>query len=192
MEVQLRDEPVTTTLLEHSRISIAFRVDRILEVSAIQNGLGGVTLTERKIAAPYTKDYDAIKGEGPTRWAKRFDVSNWGLISAHVDGARVGGVVIAFDTENVNMLEGRRDLAVIWDLRVSPENRGRGIGAALFKAAEAWATARACTQLKIETQNINVVACKFYAAQGCTLGGLNRFAYREFPDETQLLWYKRL
>ena len=46
--------------------------------------------------------------------------------------------------------------------------------------------------MKIETQNINVVACKFYAGQGCTLGAADRFAYPELPDEVRLLWYKDL
>lgn len=57
---------------------------------------------------------------------------------------------------------------------------------------EAWAAARGCRQLKIETQNVNVPACRFYARQGCVLGAINRFAYREFPDEVQLLWYKAI
>ena len=63
---------------------------------------------------------------------------------------------------------------------------------ALFRAAEAWSRDRGCRQLKIETQNINVPACRFYLRQGCVLGGINRFAYREFPEEVQLLWYKDL
>ena len=53
---------------------------------------------------------------------------------------------------------------------------------------------RGCRLLKIETQNVNVAACCFYAAQGCTLGGVNRFAYlgaygAAHPDEVQLIWY---
>jgi streptothricin acetyltransferase len=46
--------------------------------------------------------------------------------------------------------------------------------------------------LKVETQNINAAACHFYARQGCTLGGINRFAYPLLPLEVQLLWYKDL
>lgn len=192
MNIELREECIVTALPEYGQVSIAFLVESVLDISFLHNGLGGITLTERALTTPYTKDYDAIKGEGPTRWAKRFDVSNWGLISAYAGDRRVGGVVVAFDTKDVHMLEDRRDLAVVWDLRVSPEHRGRGIGSALFKAAEDWATARACKHLKVETQNINVVACKFYASQGCVLGSFNRFAYTEFPDEIQLLWYKKL
>src|SRR5262249_9175844 len=118
--------------------------------------------------------------------------SNWGLLSAHAGGHRVGGVVIAFRSPGVDMLEGRTDLAVIWDLRVRPEARGRGVGAALFRAAEAWAAARGCRRLKVETQNINVPACRFSARQGCVRGAITRLAYDELPDETQLIWYKDL
>jgi ribosomal protein S18 acetylase RimI-like enzyme len=90
------------------------------------------------------------------------------------------------------MLEGREDLAILWDIRVSPEVRGQGIGSALFRAAEVRAGAEGCRQLKVETQNINVAACRFYARRGCVLRAANQMAYAEFPDEVQLLWYKDL
>ena len=177
---------------ELARIPISFEVESVFNVSAPCGGLGGLVLSERRLDTPYVKDYDTAEGEHPSQWAARFDVSNWGLIGAHSDGTRVGGAVVAFNTRGVQMLEGRGDLAVLWDIRVSPEARGRGAGFALFRAAEAWAAARGCRQLKIETQNINVPACRFYARQGCVLGAINRFAYRELPDEVQLLWYKTL
>ena len=157
-----------------------------------QDESGGFILTERSLGVPYVKDYDAIRGEGPTRWAKRFDLTNWGFLAARVEGRRVGAATVAFDTPGVDMLEGRRDLAVLWDLRVAPEARGQGVGIALFRAVEAWARARGCTELKIETQNINVPACRFYAAQGCVLRAADRDAYPGLPDEIQLLWYKSL
>lgn len=177
---------------ELARIPISFEVESVFDVSAPGGGLGGLILSERRLDAPYVKDYDTAEGERPAQWGVRFDVSNWGLIGAHSNGARVGGAVVAFNTRGVNMLEGRRDLAVLWNIRVAPEARGQGVGFALFRAVEAWAAARGCRQLKIETQNINVPACRFYARQGCVLGAINRFTYQEFPDEAQLLWYKTL
>jgi GNAT superfamily N-acetyltransferase len=90
------------------------------------------------------------------------------------------------------MLEDRSDLAIVWDLRVAPHARGRGLGAALFAAAAQWAEGWGCCTLKVETQNINVPACRLYASQGCTLGAIHRFAYPEAPEEVQLLWYKNL
>ncbi len=139
-----------------------------------------------------TKDYDAIDGEAPSSWPNRFDVSNWGFVVARSNGHRIGGAVIAFDTVGVDMLEERRDLAVLWDIRIDPAFRGQGVGALLFQAAEKWSAARGCTLLKVETQNTNLAACKFYARQGCTLGEIKRLAYPSLPHEIQLLWYKDL
>ena len=191
MKVEIADEPLTA-LEEHARISIAFEVDRVLDVEVLDGGLGGIALSERKLEVAYIKDYDALEGEGPACWARRFDLSNWGLMAARWDGQRVGGAVVAFNTVGVHMLEGRTDLAVLWDIRVSPNARGRGIGSGLFQAAQAWAMKRGCRRLKVETQNINVAACRFYARQGCVLGAIHRFAYHQLPDEIQLLWYKEL
>ena len=191
MEITIAEESMAAAP-ELARVPISFVVESVFEVSAPAGGLGGLTLSERRLDAPYVKDYDAFEGERPARWAERFDVSNWGLVGARAGGARVGAAVVAFDTEGVEMLEGRRDLAVLWDLRVGPEARGRGVGGALFRAAEGWAAARGCRRLKVETQNVNVPACRFYARQGCVLGAINRFAYPDLPDEVQLLWYKTL
>ena len=189
MEIELREEPMEA-LLEHASVSITFEVNRILVVSVDKHG--GFVLTERKIDTPYIKDYDAVDGAGLRQLAERFDTSNWGLISAYARKTRVGGAVIACNTAGIDMLDGRIDLAVLWDLRVQPEFRGQGIGFALFRAAEQWAAGRGCCQLKVETQNINLVACRFYARQGCVLAAVNSSAYKELPDETQLLWYKQL
>jgi GNAT superfamily N-acetyltransferase len=189
--LQIRAAPMAA-LADLAAVSIAFEVDRVLDVTVHDDGLGGLTLRERRLETPWWKDYDAIEGEGPTRWPRRFDTSNWGLLLARAGTRCVGGAVVAYDTPGVEMLEGRRDLAVLWDLRVAPDVRGRGVGAALFRAAEAWAAARGCAWLKVETQNVNMAACRFYARRGCTLGAIHRFAYPALPDEVQLLWYKPL
>jgi GNAT superfamily N-acetyltransferase len=119
-------------------------------------------------------------------------VSTWGFLVARIDGRRVGGAAIAFDTPGVAMLDGRRDVAVLWDIRVAADARGAGVGSALFREVEAWARVRGCSRLEVETQNINVPACRFYARQGCTLGAVNRSAYPDLPHEIQLIWFKDL
>ena len=100
--------------------------------------------------------------------------------------------MIAYDTPGVDMLEGRSDLAVLWDIRVFQGARSQGVGTQLFTAAEQWARRRGCRTMKIETQNINVPACRFYAHMGCTLGVINRYAYTHIENEVQLIWYKEL
>jgi GNAT superfamily N-acetyltransferase len=191
MKVEISEEQFSA-IEEYAAISIAFEVDIMLDVAEAGDSPGEFVLTERVLAVPYVKDYDSISGEHPAQWARRFDMSNWGLLVAKVEGQCVGGAVVAFNTPGLVMLEGRAELAVLWDIRVSPNIRGQGIGSALFRAAETWAGARGCRQLKVETQNINVRACRFYARQRCVLGAVNRLAYPELPDEIQMLWYKTL
>ena len=192
MSIAVSEEPITA-LAEYARIPIAFEVRQVFDVAVQGSGRTGFVLLERDIdGAPYVKDYDAIQGEGPAQWAQRFDLSKWGLFVARIDGRRVGGAAVACDTPGLNVLEGRTDLAVLWDIRVAPGVRGQGVGFALFRAVEAWATLRGCRQLKVETQNINVPACRFYARQGCVLEGVHRGAYPGLPAEIQLTWRKDL
>lgn len=176
-------------LREYAQVPISFSVRSVYDVSVSTSG--EIILTERELDTPIEKDYDSTS-EGPTVWPVAFDVSNWAFLAAFADGARVGGAVVAVRSRDVEMLEGRDDLAVLWDLRVAPEHRRRGIGAALIEVAESWARANGAKTLKVETQNINVPACRSYGRSGFVLRKANFGAYSEFPDEVQLLWYKDL
>lgn len=179
------------TLGEYSKIPISFEVASKLDIELLENGLSGMAFHEVKLVPPYTKDYDAGRIEH-TRWDKRFDVSNWALFMMRDGQTPVGGAVVAFRSANVDMLERREDLAVLWDLRVHPEQRHSGIGTGLFAAAVEWAREKGCTQLRVETQNVNVPACRFYVKQGCRLGEVHRFKYINDPGsahEAALIWY---
>jgi GNAT superfamily N-acetyltransferase len=190
MNIEVGEAPICA-VAELRLVPISFNVDRLYDVVS-DPVCGRFALVERLLESPYVKDYDAISGEGPSQWARRFDVSRWGYIRAQSGGRLVGGAVLAFDSGDVALLEGRRDLAVLWDIRVSPDVRGLGIGSRLVRSAEAWAISKGCRQLKVETQNINVPACRFYERQGFVLKTVDRLAYPELPREIQLLWYKGL
>ena len=178
-------------LAEYGKVPISFRVESRYRVEPIQSGLGGLALVEVPVR-PYVKDYDSLASEGPRHWAERWDIANWGILSAYDGAQRVGGAAMAWKTAGLNLLAERDDLAVLWDLRVRPDCRGRGVGHRLFAHALAWARARRCREIMVETQNINVPACRFYARQGCELGAINRNAYEDAPDEIQLLWYRKV
>lgn len=165
-------------------------MDRVLELTSRDDHLGRFAFAERCLKVPYERNYDALTGEGPLQWASRFDLSQWALFIARYANRITGGATVAFDTPGVTMLEGRRDLAVLWDIRVALDARRQGVGSALFQNVEAWARVQGCRQLKVETQNTNVQACRFYEQQGCRLRAINRGAYPELPEELQLLWYK--
>lgn len=191
MIVQIRQEPLSA-LADYTYVPTAFEVRERFKVITPNAGLGGLHLLAERVVEPYVKDYDAEPGQHPTAWPARFDLARWGILAAWADGKRVGGAVVAWSTPSLEMLEGRSDLAVLWDLRVLPDLRRQGVGTSLFQAAEEWAQARGVRWLKIETQNVNVSASRFYSRQGCTLGAVHRFAYPTLPDEAQLLWYKAL
>lgn len=180
------------SLAAYASISIAFRVTEVLDREALRTDGSTLPLVTRQVAHSYVKDYDAYPGNAPLAWPTRFNVSEWGFFAAYVGGERMGGAVMIANDGDVDLLEGRTDLALLWDLRVAPRFRRFGAASALLTAAEEWARARASRVLKVETQNINVAACRFYARHSFALRAVNDHAYAEFPNEIQLLWYKLL
>jgi GNAT superfamily N-acetyltransferase len=176
VEIEIREES-PGAFADHGAIPIAFDVLRILVVGRDRSGRP--VLRERAVDEPYRKDYDAIRGNRPADWPARFDVSGWALLSAWSAGQRVGGLVIA-------------ERHMVWDLRVAPALRGRGLGTQLFAAAERWIRAHGGRRLDVETQNVNLPACRFYESRGCRLVRVERGTYPDFPDEVELVWQKIL
>jgi GNAT superfamily N-acetyltransferase len=177
----------------YAAIPIAYAVESVLRVEVLDGGLGGFRLMEEVLPTPYIKDYDRQGGDNPSAWAKEFDVSRWGILLARDDERPVGRAAVAVGADAYRLDRFQRpDMAVLWDIRVAPERRRQGVGRALFWQAAGWAKERGYGQLGLETQNVNVAACRFYARQGCQLGAIHRFGYIGCPDiahEAMLLWY---
>ncbi|MBO5142464.1 MAG: GNAT family N-acetyltransferase [Clostridia bacterium] len=177
-------EITSDRLVEYSKIESKYSVTKKYEIKKINNGLGGLLLDLIDVEE-YTRDF----GDGVGRLSDKFDLSNWKFYIAF-DGTRlVGGCIVATKTPNVNMLEGREDLAVLWDIRVIEEYKYQGIGQHLFDLAKNFAKENGFKQLKIECQNTNPIAVKFYHKQGAVLSAINEYAYSDYKNEVQLLWY---
>ena len=176
-------------LAEYGRVSIAFDTSARMQVT--RGADGAFVLAESPLPAPIHKEYD-VPGEGPLSWPLRFDVSRWTFFAAYAGAARVGGAAMVMDAPEIEMLGGSRDVALLWDIRVASSHRRRGVGAALLAAVEDRARARGARTLLVETQDINVAACRFYANAGFALWAVDGDAYPELPDEMQLLWCKAL
>ena len=176
----------------YASIPIAYAFTEVLDPDS-PSGAGSLlpfhsrTLNESRI-----KDYDGEPGNHPLDWPKRFDLRGWAFLTASSGDRLIGGAVVVAGSPQVEMLEGRDDLALLWDIRVVPEARGRGVGTALLARGAAWARDRGARELKVETQNTNVRACHFYASHGFRLEAVRRGSYPELPDEVELLWYKDL
>ena len=96
------------------------------------------------------------------------------------------------DSPELDFLEGRDDLAALWDIRVAPEWRGQGVGSMFFEHVVRYARSAGCAELKIETQDINVNACNFYAKHGCRLVKVVPGAYPDWPNEVEFNWLIKL
>lgn len=83
--------------------------------------------------------------------------------------------------------------AFIEDICVAQNVRGRGVGSALIQTAKDWARANGLDSLALETQDTNLLACRFYIKQGFQIGGVNTLFYRNFSqpycDEAAIFWY---
>ena len=184
--VTVHEEPVED-LSRYLEIPSQFEAKSVLDVHENHEGLSFV---ERRIPKPFRKDYDSI--ENPERWIQEFDVSRWAMFSAYRAGEHVGGAIAAFQSVGVDLLEGRDDLVVVWDIRVAPTATRTGVGSALLADVEGWARNRHCCELKVETQNTNVAACKFYRNSGFSLVEANHGMYLDLPEEIQFIWRKRV
>lgn len=177
----------------YDSIPSRYLVESIYRVDDIDHGLGGFRLVEFEIGQPYAKDYDPDDGNTTEAWAQEFDLADWGIFLARDGDKPVGGAAVAVNTGVYPMDKFQRtDMVVLWDIRVLPDARGRGVGTKLFRHAVAWSKDRGFGQVGLETQNVNVPACKFYVRMGCTLGAIHRYGYAGCPPvahEAMLLWY---
>jgi ribosomal protein S18 acetylase RimI-like enzyme len=177
----------------YSAIPSKFLVEAVYRVVLPSNNNSILQLVEEKVEQPFTRDYNQTGDDNPTAWAERYDLSRWGIFAAFESDYPIGGATIALDGPifPARSLQ-REDLAVLWDIRVHPEHKRRGVGSILFKHAVDWVKSHGCGQLGLETDGTNIPACKFYEKMGCRLGGILKYGYSGNPiiaEYPMLLWY---
>ena len=176
---------------QYDRVSMRVNIKSYYKIEKINRGLGGFNLIETPIESPYIRDFCVGEDETVTRW-ERFDLSHWAFFMAFDCDKPVGAATIASRDMQVNMLSGRDDLAVLWDIRVDENYKHQGIGQALFDMAAEWSRSQGLVQMKIECQNNNVPAVKFYHKQGAVLSAIDEYAYYNEPEyrhETMFIWF---
>ncbi len=135
------------------------------------------TYTEEKFAKPYVKKYDD----------EDIDVS-------YIE--EEDKVVFFYYAENDCV--GRSKLrsnwngyALIEDIAVAKDYRKNGVGTALLHKAIEWAKENHLCGLMLETQDINVSACHFYAKNNFVIGAVDTMLYSNFStaNEIAVFWY---
>lgn len=83
--------------------------------------------------------------------------------------------------------------AFVEDICVSSSARGQGVGTALIQKAIEWAKQKDLCGLALETQDDNLLACRFYTKCGFEIGAVNTMLYKNFEmpwsDEAAVFWY---
>jgi streptothricin acetyltransferase len=139
---------------------------------------GCIGYTVRPVT-PYVKQYGPEEND-PQAYIGRADHAAW---LAYVGGRLAGQVLVQ---EHWNRL------AIVWDIAVEPAFRRLGVGRQLMEQAIGWARERGLPGVMLETQNINVAACRLYESCGFVLGGLDAYLYRGIERDTReiaLFWY---
>ena len=174
MEISIR-EIDKDTLHDANKCDAAFTVDSKLVLHA-ENG---VIRYEVLRVAPYRKRYVFEEKEYSTYISN----SDKTVYFAYADGRLAG---------QINVAKHWNAYAWIDDFAVSPHCRGHGIGRALMQKAVDWAKARNLPGIMLETQDVNVPACRFYEKFGFKLRGFDTYLYKGLTpttDEIALYWY---
>lgn len=81
--------------------------------------------------------------------------------------------------------------ALIEDIAVAKDYRKKGVGTALLHKAIEWAKENKFCGLMLETQDINVSACHFYAKHQFIIGAVDTMLYSNLPtaNEIAIFWY---
>ena len=173
----------------YDQVSMNVEVRSIYKLKRLDSGPGGFIFDEVPVKE-CIKDYS--KYEIAKEYEKTFDISTWRFYMAFDDEKPVGAATVAGPTENIYLLSGRKDACVLWDIRVEDGYKHMGIGQKLFDLCKSFAIEDGYSQMLIETQNINVTACKFYKKQGAVLSKVDMYAYYSQPDsrdEIQFIMY---
>ena len=167
------------------KIPMIIEIDRIIKISKEGNNFGGINYSFSEEDVPkYSHDFDIAE---PVLGWRKYGTGSWGFFMAYDDGKPIGAATVAAKSPELKMLDGRDDIALLWDMRLPAEYRRQGIGQRLFDMAVEWSTGGGYKMMKIECQNTNLPAARFYEKQGAELVVINPHAYN--TEKTMFLWY---
>lgn len=142
---------------------------------------GQWSFTEELFSQPGTKAYE---NDSEDFFAQHMDNPHKAAYLAYRGSLCVGQLVLRKDWNGYAFIE---------DICVAQKARGQGVGTALVQKAAEWAKEQGLSGLALETQDTNLLACRFYLRQGFQIGGINTLFYRNFSPpvcgETAVFWY---
>lgn len=138
---------------------------------------GKWTYTEELYENSYVKEYRNSDFNCDTY----IDNSEKAVFFAYSDMECAGQIVLKRDWNKYAFIE---------DICAAKSFRGQGIGTSLIQTAIEWAKKSDLKGLALETQDNNLLACRFYAKCGFVIGSVNTMLYRNFNNEEfAVFWY---
>ncbi|TCJ02062.1 streptothricin N-acetyltransferase SatA [Cytobacillus praedii] len=133
--------------------------------------------TVEKLSKPYFKKYE--DEEVDTSYIEEQEKA---VFFYYVENNCIGRIKICSNWNGYALIE---------DIAVSKEYRKNGVGTALLNKAMEWAKENNFCGLMLETQDINVSACHFYANNQFVIGAVDTMLYSNFPtaNEVAIFWY---
>ena len=137
------------------------------------------TIAEEIFAEPYEKKYDDDIGYINNDFINSED----NAIFLCFCGDIYAGNIIIWKQWNKD--------CYIENIAVRRDFHRSGIGKKLIEQAVFWAKDKNLRGLRLETQDNNLIACRFYQKCGFVLGAVDNLLYRHFDnkDEKALFWY---
>jgi streptothricin acetyltransferase len=152
-----------------------FWVDSRLQLSAVDGKISYTIVPIPGYPKPYI--YDDID---PTAYVTNPDKT---IYLARIGDQLAGQITLR---KNWNLF------AYVEDFVVNPSFRRKGVGRTLMSKAGEWSKSMRFQGIMLETQDINVAACRFYERCGFELAGFDRNLYKATDpdkDEIALYWY---
>jgi Acetyltransferases len=161
--------------------SQSFRVIGRLSLS-LQDGKW--TSSEELYNEPYEKIYTDKDEESEENYAEYIENPDKTVFLYYGNQECVGRVRIRRNWNRYAFIE---------DIAVAESGRGKGIGSALIEKAIEWAKQKELYGLMLETQDVNLLACRFYRKTGFEIGAVDTMLYSNFDckDEKAIFWYLR-
>jgi streptothricin acetyltransferase len=132
----------------------------------------------------YEKEFEKTYSNDEEQWEDYIDNPDKEIFLYYDNNSCVG---------QVRLRRNWNRYAFIEDIAVSKSHRRYGIGAKLISKAIEWAKANELCGLMLETQDTNLLACRFYSKLGFQIGSVDTMLYANSDNakEKAVFWYKK-
>lgn len=133
--------------------------------------------TEELFSEPYDKQYD--NEEIGIDYVNEFGKA---VFFYYEDNECIGRIRLRSNWNGYGLIE---------NISVVKKWRRKGIGLKLLSQGVEWARNNNCAGLMLETQDVNVSACRFYAKNNFIIGAVDTMLYSNFETakEKAIIWY---